>query len=65
MADRWQLHAEKQRDETFLVLTHDWRHSDEDQGSEEVKDWKLEFAPDENGYAYATNLLKKRGDQRT
>ena len=41
-----------------FVLTHDWRHSDEDQGSEEVKDWKLEFAPDENGYAYETNLLK-------
>ena len=41
-----------------FVLYHDWRHSDEDQGSEEVKDWTLEFAPDGNGYAYDTDLLE-------
>lgn len=46
--------------ETMLsfILNHDWRRSDEDQGSEEVQDWTLEFAPDENGYAYDTNLLE-------
>lgn len=41
-----------------FVLHHDWKCSDEDQGSEEVKDWNLEFAPDENGWKYDTNLLE-------
>lgn len=41
-----------------FVLHHDWKNSDEDQGSEEVKDWNLEFAPDENGWKYDTNLLE-------
>lgn len=40
-----------------FVLYHEWKHSEEELGSEEVKDWTLEFAPDENGYAYDTNLL--------
>lgn len=41
-----------------FVLYHEWKCSDEDQGSEEVKDWNLEFAPDENGWKYDTNLLE-------
>lgn len=41
-----------------FVMHHDWKNSDEDQGSEEVKDWNLEFAPDENGWKYDTNLLE-------
>lgn len=41
-----------------FVLHHDWKCSDEDQGSEEVKDWNLEFALDENGWKYDTNLLE-------
>lgn len=41
-----------------FILNHDWRRSDEDQGSEEVQDWTLEFAPDDNGYAYDTDLLE-------
>lgn len=41
-----------------FILYHDWRRSDEDQGAEEVEDWTLEFAPDENGDAYDKNLLK-------
>ena len=41
-----------------FILNHDWRRSDEDQGSEEVQDWTLEFAPDDNGYAYDADLLE-------
>lgn len=41
-----------------FVLYHEWKCSDEDQGSEEVKDWNLEFALDENGWKYDTNLLE-------
>ena len=42
-----------------VVLRHEWRYSDEEEGSEEVKDWTLEFEPDENGWTYDTNLLPK------
>ena len=41
-----------------FVLNHEWRRSDEEQGFEEVKNWSLEFAPDDNGWKYDTNLLK-------
>ncbi|MBU5480817.1 hypothetical protein [Blautia sp. MSJ-19] len=45
-----------------FVLRHEWRYSEEEQGSEEVSDWTLEFAEDENGWAYDTNLLDARID---
>ena len=41
-----------------FVLNHEWRRNDEDKGFEEVQNWSLEFAPDDNGWKYDTNLLK-------
>ncbi len=41
-----------------FVFSHEWRHSEEDFGNETVTNWALNFAPDENGNKYDTNLLK-------
>lgn len=50
-----------------FVLHHDWKNSDEDQGSEDMTGWTLELDPDEGGYAYDTNLLdvEVHGEEHT
>lgn len=41
-----------------FVLWHEWKYSDQEEGSEQIEDWTLEFAPDENGWIYDTNSLR-------
>ena len=41
-----------------FVLRHEWKYSDEEVGEEEIKNWTLSFASDENGWKYDTDLLK-------
>lgn len=41
-----------------FILRHEWKYSGENWGEEEVNDWKLEFAPNDDGWYYDTNLLK-------
>ena len=43
-----------------FILRHEWRHSDEDEGSEEVTNWTLNFDPDrdQDGWKYDEKLLK-------
>ena len=40
-----------------FVLHHEWKTSDGRQETEDMTGWTLELDPDENGYAYDTNLL--------
>ena len=42
-----------------FVLRHEWQYSDEEEGEEEIGDWTLDFAPDENGWKYDAELLPK------
>ena len=50
-----------------FVLHHNWKNSDEDQGSEDMTGWTLELDLDEDGYAYDTNLLdvEVHGEEHT
>ena len=50
-----------------FVLHHDWKNSDEDQGSEDMTGWTLELDSDEDGYAYDTKLLdvEVHGEEHT
>lgn len=41
-----------------FVLRHEWKYNDEDWGEKEVKDWTLEFAPNDDGWYYDTNLFE-------
>ena len=48
-----------------VVLYHNWRYSDENQGRSEVEDWSLEFAENSEGWSYDKNLVDVKIDGHT